>query len=129
MSTRIQKRPRNGGDLRRRAFVHRPTSDALPTEPIPKGAQLRGWYPILNTFKTTLRLQGQISHSASYKGNQGFRDKRVLLVGFGDSAVELAKDLAQVTGDVSQVFYLLMEADTHQNKIINNKIIICKNNK
>ncbi|HEU5377609.1 MAG TPA: hypothetical protein VFV38_19470 [Ktedonobacteraceae bacterium] len=41
-------------------------------------------------------FQGQLLHAASYRFPEAFRDQRVLVVGAGNSAVQIAVELAQV---------------------------------
>ena len=45
-------------------------------------------------------FQGRISHSSNFKSADGFKDKTVLLVGFGNSAIQCASDLAPIAKKV-----------------------------
>lgn len=52
--------------------------------------------PHVPTFAGQEQFQGQILHAASYRHPEPFRDQRVLVVGAGNSAVQIAVELAQV---------------------------------
>lgn len=50
-------------------------------------------YPFIPTYAGMDDFVGEIMHSADYKNGKRFKDKRVLVVGFGNSACEIALDL------------------------------------
>lgn len=52
--------------------------------------------PYVPVFPGQDRFQGQILHAASYRHPDPFRGQRVLVVGAGNSAVQIAVELAQV---------------------------------
>ncbi len=51
--------------------------------------------PVVPTFDGQSRFAGQLSHTAGYKNSKPFLNQRVLVVGFGNSASEIALDLAE----------------------------------
>ncbi|CAD5212879.1 unnamed protein product [Bursaphelenchus okinawaensis] len=65
---------------------------------IATGRTHRAYRP--NLYRKEGEFQGRISHSAQYKSSSDFKNQKVVLVGFGDTAIELAKDLAGVAKDV-----------------------------
>src|SRR5579862_412014 len=52
------------------------------------------WKPLRPTFPG--RFSGQILHSHDYRTSEGFEGKRVLVVGIGNSGVDIACDLSKV---------------------------------
>ncbi len=51
--------------------------------------------PFTPSWPNQENYQGQISHSASYQNGQPYAGKNVLVVGFGNSAAEIAMDLCE----------------------------------
>lgn len=51
--------------------------------------------PHLPRFEGQDRYQGKILHSSSYQNPTAFKDQRVLVIGAGNSAVQIAVDLAK----------------------------------
>jgi cation diffusion facilitator CzcD-associated flavoprotein CzcO len=58
-------------------------------------APYRPSWPGIETFR------GPIVHSSDYRNPDAFKDKRTLVVGFGNSGGEIALDLAEVRVDVA----------------------------
>ncbi len=52
--------------------------------------------PHIPVFPGQEHFPGQILHASSYRAPEAFRDQRVLVVGAGNSAVQIAVELAQV---------------------------------
>ena len=52
-------------------------------------------------FRGLDEFQGKVLHSHDYRTPKGFDDKRVLVVGFGNSAVDAAVDFSRCTSQVS----------------------------
>jgi indole-3-pyruvate monooxygenase len=57
--------------------------------------------PYLPEFPGSDRFGGPILHSCLYRNTDGFRDRRVLVVGMGNSGAEIALDLCEGGADVS----------------------------
>lgn len=49
--------------------------------------------PVIPTWRGQALFQGKILHSSQYKNGEPFRDRKVLVVGFGNSGGEIALDL------------------------------------
>jgi cation diffusion facilitator CzcD-associated flavoprotein CzcO len=62
-----------------------------------------GWadYPYTPTWPGMETFGGPIVHSSVYRNPQSFADKRVLVVGFGNSGGEIALDLAEAGVEVT----------------------------
>jgi cation diffusion facilitator CzcD-associated flavoprotein CzcO len=62
-----------------------------------------GWadFPNLPTWSGSCIYQGQVVHSSKYRNPSPYSGKRVLVVGFGNSAGEIALDLAEAGVDVT----------------------------
>jgi cation diffusion facilitator CzcD-associated flavoprotein CzcO len=62
-----------------------------------------GWadFPNVPTWPGSDMYQGQIVHSSNYRNPNPYSGKRVLVVGFGNSAAEIALDLAEAKVDVT----------------------------
>jgi len=62
-----------------------------------------GWadYPYMPTWPGMETFGGSILHSSRYRNPAPFADKRVLVVGFGNSGGEIALDLAEARVDVT----------------------------
>lgn len=52
--------------------------------------------PFTPSFKEMARFKGEISHAASYKNSRPFAGERVLVVGGGNSATEIAVEVSRV---------------------------------
>ena len=53
------------------------------------------WHPYLATYPGMEKFKGKIRHSQSYSSINEFKDKKVLIVGGGNSAVDIACDAAK----------------------------------
>ena len=51
-------------------------------------------------YRMEKSFKGKISHSSEIKNVSGFKDKIVVLIGFGNSAVQLASDLAPIAKEI-----------------------------
>ena len=51
-------------------------------------------------YRMEKNFKGRISHSSEIKSVDGFKNKVVLLVGFGNSAIQLACDLAPIAKEI-----------------------------
>uniref|UniRef100_A0A914NZ12 Flavin-containing monooxygenase n=1 Tax=Panagrolaimus davidi TaxID=227884 RepID=A0A914NZ12_9BILA len=51
-------------------------------------------------YRMETAFQGKISHSSNFKSSDGYKDKTVVLVGFGNSAVQCACDLVPIAKKV-----------------------------
>jgi cation diffusion facilitator CzcD-associated flavoprotein CzcO len=62
-----------------------------------------GWadFPNVPTWSGSDMYQGKIVHSSNYRNPVPYLGKRVLVVGFGNSAAEIALDLAEAKVDVT----------------------------
>ena len=49
------------------------------------------------------QFKGKVIHTQQYKDNQEFVDKTVLVLGIGNSAADVASDLAPVTKQVENI--------------------------
>lgn len=59
--------------------------------------------PLLPTFPGLNKFQGKVMHSHDYKSIHGFEDKRVLVVGIGNSAADVACEVSHHAKHVSMV--------------------------
>ncbi|XP_052072576.1 flavin-containing monooxygenase 5-like [Mytilus californianus] len=57
-------------------------------------------YPYMPTFDGIENFRGTTIHSHSYRSPQEFADKKVLVVGIGNSAVDIAVDLSNTASEV-----------------------------
>uniref|UniRef100_A0A1I7SRM3 Flavin-containing monooxygenase n=1 Tax=Bursaphelenchus xylophilus TaxID=6326 RepID=A0A1I7SRM3_BURXY len=73
-------------------------SEEFPYVLLALGRTHKPWRP--NPYRKEKEFKGKISHSAEYKGNSAFEGQKVVIVGFGDSAVEIANDLSFVAKKV-----------------------------
>lgn len=55
-------------------------------------------------FKGIDKFNGKLIHTQQYKDSRGFEDKRVLVVGIGNSAADAAVDISDVTRQVGANF-------------------------
>jgi dimethylaniline monooxygenase (N-oxide forming) len=53
-------------------------------------------YPAVPNYPGADIFQGQITHSSSYKGPEGYADKDVVVIGVGSSGVDIAVELSKV---------------------------------
>ena len=53
-------------------------------------------HPTIPKYAGAESFQGQIGHSASYKGPEGYEDKDVVVIGVGSSGVDVAVELSKV---------------------------------
>lgn len=53
------------------------------------------WHPSLPQYPGLERFAGEVRHSVTYRSSQEFRDRRVLIVGAGNSGVDIACDAAR----------------------------------
>ena len=51
------------------------------------------------------RFKGKVLHSHDYKHMSGFEDKRILIIGIGNSGGDAAVELSRVASQVLIVFY------------------------
>jgi dimethylaniline monooxygenase (N-oxide forming) len=56
--------------------------------------------PNLPTFPGQDKFKGRIIHSHSYKDHIGYEDKNVIVVGIGNSGVDLACELSRIAKSV-----------------------------
>ncbi|GAB4581939.1 MAG: NAD(P)-binding domain-containing protein [Anaerolineales bacterium] len=61
-----------------------------------------GFYrrPFIPSFPGAETFQGQVLHSAGYKGPEGLEGKRVIVVGSGSSGVDIAAEVSEVASTV-----------------------------
>jgi len=53
-------------------------------------------YPAVPRYPGAETFQGQMFHSANYKGPEGYEDKEVVVIGVGSSGVDIAVELSKV---------------------------------
>ena len=89
-------------DVRRRGALWRAEAGGHEAE-APVVVVATGWadYPYSPTWPGTEAFAGKILHSSCYRNPAPFADKRVLVVGFGNSGGEIALDLADAGVDVA----------------------------
>ena len=46
-------------------------------------------------------FQGKVVHSHDYKNHKGYEDKRVVVIGIGNSAVDVATELGRIAEQVA----------------------------
>ena len=56
--------------------------------------------PVMPSFKDQPKFKGKTIHSHSYRKPNGFEDKRVVVVGIGNSAGDIAVELSTVANKV-----------------------------
>ncbi|XP_022240820.1 dimethylaniline monooxygenase [N-oxide-forming] 5-like [Limulus polyphemus] len=57
-------------------------------------------YPHVPTFPGIEKFKGKVLHTHSYKKPDGFSDKRIVIVGIGNSGGDVAVELSQITDKV-----------------------------
>ena len=57
--------------------------------------------PYLPRFEGQDTFAGQLLHSHDYRSSQNFEGKRVVVVGIGNSAVDIAVDLSKAASQVT----------------------------
>ncbi|KHN87424.1 Dimethylaniline monooxygenase [N-oxide-forming] 5 [Toxocara canis] len=58
-------------------------------------------FPRYPHIKGIDKFQGRVLHSRDYRDSQGFSDKNVFIIGFGNSAIDMAVELANVANSVT----------------------------
>ena len=69
--------------------------------------------PICPTFKNQQLFKGEIIHSHAYKVPKGYEDKKVVVIGIGNSAVDITCDLSSVTEKVCQTIKYRILIENH----------------
>lgn len=59
--------------------------------------------PVVPSFPGALNFRGQLMHSSSYRNGEEFQGKKVLVVGCGNTGMEIALDLANYGASPSLV--------------------------
>jgi cation diffusion facilitator CzcD-associated flavoprotein CzcO len=59
--------------------------------------------PVVPEIEGSARFKGQLMHSSDYRSGEGYADKRVLVVGCGNSGMEVSLDLSNHNARASMV--------------------------
>ena len=80
-------------------------------------------------FEGEKEFKGQIIHSHDYRDHRGYEDKRVVVVGIGNSGGDVAVELGKVSKQVCLMMSLHLFVDLHKLIITTNSVnFTCKMN-
>ncbi|XP_034265835.1 dimethylaniline monooxygenase [N-oxide-forming] 2-like isoform X2 [Pantherophis guttatus] len=63
------------------------------------GLHAQPYFP-LNSFLGVEKFKGEIIHSSAYKNPEKYQDQQILIIGMGNSGIEIAIDLSHITKQV-----------------------------
>ena len=67
--------------------------------------------PYVPEFPGQHAFKGRIMHSHQYRTNEGFNGQRVLIIGIGNTAGDIAVDLSMVASKVCSLYHVVIYSE------------------